>query len=85
MDQTIIDDFKQFIQATVSQATADLATKAELAELATKQDLADFESRTNQRFDDLDLKLSTVADAHSETLEDHEQRLTKLEHHKAAA
>lgn len=85
--EEVIDDLKQFIAATVSQATADMATKADLADLATKEDLADvrgevtsLRSEMNQRFDDLDLQVKTIADAHAEMLDDHDQRLTRLEH-----
>ncbi len=102
MDQTVIDDLKQFILATVSQATADHATKQDVAGIkqdvmgiqqdvagikqdviAIKQDVGGLESKMDRRFDDLDLKLSTIADAHAETLEDHEQRLAKMEHRAA--
>lgn len=82
MDQVLIDDLKQFIQATVSQAVAGLATKEELsqavADLATRDEM-------NQRFDDLDLKLATIADAQAESIGDHEQRITTLEQHRAGA
>lgn len=39
----------------------------------------------NHRFDELDLKLSTIADAQAETLEDHEHRLTTLEQRRTTA
>jgi len=71
MDDTQLDDLKQFITATVSQATTDMATKQDIAELKT-------ELKTS--IHDLETKVDTIADALTENLQDHEQRITKLEH-----
>lgn len=79
MDEAVIDDLKQFITATVSQATADMATKADLEDLATKADLAKLETKLEARIDIVDEKLDVVMQAVGERLDDHEQRLTKLE------
>lgn len=79
----MITDLKQFIYATVSQATADLATKDELKNLATKDDLAKLESK-------LAADIKEVKDAITDTVfpfietvddqvQDHEKRLKKLE------
>ena len=72
-DEDLLADLKQFIAATVSQATADLAT-----------DLAELKHTMNQRFDELGTQVTTIADAHAEQLADHERRLTRLEHRPAA-
>jgi len=66
MDEDIMNELKQFIAATVSQATADLATKDDLQKLSTK-------------IDDLELKVDTISEVLNENLSEHETRLTKLE------
>lgn len=77
MNEELIDDLKQFITAAVTQATADLATKADLNGL--RGEVSDLRTEMNQRFDDLGLKIDAIADAHAETLDDHEHRLKRLE------
>jgi hypothetical protein len=77
MDEDTIADLKQFIAATVKQATADLATKDEMDVRFAKVD-ARFDDM-DKRFDELNLKVDTIADAQAETLEDHEQRIPRLE------
>jgi hypothetical protein len=79
MNEDLINDLKQFIAATVSQATAELASKEDLETLASKSNLAGLEHRIYERFDDLDSKVTTIADAQAEALEDHEQRIGRLE------
>lgn len=59
-------DLKQFIFATVTQATSDMATKDDIAVLGRK-------------IDDLDLKMDTIAEALQEQLNDHETRISRLE------
>lgn len=76
MNEDIINDLKQFISATVSQATAHLATKDDLENLESR--FSQLEHRMDKRFDDLDLKFSTIADAHAEMPEDHDNRIKKL-------
>jgi hypothetical protein len=77
MNEEIINDLKQFIVATVTQSTSHLATKEDIANMATKDDIAVL----NQRFDDMDLKMDTIADALAEDIADHEQRISKFESH----
>lgn len=84
MDDTQLNDLKQFIAATVSQATADMATKNDIANMATKEDIVNMSTkedikRLEVKIDDLDLKVDTIADTLNEHLNDHEERLTKLE------
>ena len=64
MDEDQLSDLKQSINATVSQATSNLVTK---------DDLAATESRVSARIEDVDLKVSAIADSLNE-------RLTKLEY-----
>ncbi|HSH18472.1 MAG TPA: hypothetical protein VK978_03740 [Candidatus Saccharimonadales bacterium] len=88
MDEAIIADFKQFIAATVTQATSDI--RGDITAINHRMDNMDqrFDNMDqrfdgmdqrfdtmDQRFDDLELKLNTLADAHAETLSNHEKRL----------
>lgn len=66
MDDIQLDDLKQFITTTVSQATADVATKDDIKRLEVK-------------IDDLDLEVDTISDTLNDRLNDHDVRLTKLE------
>lgn len=66
MNDDQFNDLKQFIAATVSQATAGMATKEDLKRLVGK-------------VDDLDLKIDTLSEALHETLNEHDSRITKLE------
>jgi hypothetical protein len=83
MDEDVITDLKQFITATVSQQLAGVATKDDLKNLATKDDVAELRTEMNQRFSEVQSSigeaLSTSNDAVGTQLEDHEQRLVKLE------
>jgi len=84
MDEDVIADFKQFIVATVSQATAHIATKEDIANMATKEDIANMATKEDiakleQKIDDLDLKVDTISETLNDNLNDHEIRLTKLE------
>lgn len=76
MNDNQLDDLKQFITATVSQATANMATKDDIANMATKDDI----KRLEVKIDDVDLKLDTISDVLNDRINDHETRLTKLEH-----
>jgi hypothetical protein len=89
--EELLEDLKQFITTTVSQATAGMATKGDIAairsEMATKTDLAELRiemkaghDKLSGQISDLDLKVDTIADAQAETMQDHELRLTRLEH-----
>ena len=75
MNGGTINDLRQFIVAAVSQATAGMATKEDIADLATKDDIRELDTK----IDDLDLKVDTIADALHEHLTDHEVRIAKLE------
>jgi hypothetical protein len=78
MNEELIQDFKQFIIATVSQATAGLATKEDL-----QAELGELRTDMSRRFDELETKIDTIADAHSGTLAEHDQRLRRLEQQSA--
>lgn len=76
-NEEMFEDLKQFIEATVSQSE-----KRIRADMATKEDLG----KVNQRFDEVDLKLDTIANAVGEVAEpleqghrDHEHRIQRLE------
>lgn len=80
-NEDMLADLKQFIEATVSQ---------QMAHLATKEDIDAVEQRLSDRIDTLDEKLDLIQDAIAEsfteankvttaTLRDHEQRLHRLE------
>ncbi len=75
----MLNDLKQFIATTVSQATAGMATKDDIADLATKEDL----QMLSTKIDDLELKVDTISEALNDHLNDHETRLTKLEQQSA--
>ena len=49
MNEDQLNDLKQFIAATVTQATAEMATKSDIA-------------RLEGRLDDLELKVDTIAE-----------------------
>ena len=74
-NEQLLDDLKQFITTSVSQATAGLATQESVDKLASKADLA----RVEGKLDDLNLKVDTIADSQAESIDDHEKRLTRLE------
>jgi hypothetical protein len=74
-NEDLVNDLKQFIAATVSQATTSLATKDELKNLATKDDIV----RLEQKVDDLDLKIDTISETLNDRLNDSDTRLTNLE------
>lgn len=69
-NEELYDDLKQFITATVSQATADLATK---------QDIAVLRAEMNERFETVDDRFDEVMNAVGTDLKDHDQRITRLE------
>ncbi|HET8709438.1 MAG TPA: hypothetical protein VFL85_04115 [Candidatus Saccharimonadales bacterium] len=74
----MITDLKQFIYATVSQATADLATKDDLAKLEAKL-TADIQEVKDAINDTVFPYIETVGDQ----VQNHEKRLKKLEKHAA--
>ena len=87
MNEDVITDLKQFIATTVSQATSDLATKADLDAVTqnlavVKQDVGTLKSdmaEVKLELSDLNIKMDTIADALTEQLDDHENRLSVLE------
>jgi hypothetical protein len=68
MDQVIIDDLKQFIVATVMQATSEL-----------RQDIVNLSNRLDGRIDDMGEKLDTISGAVGERFENHEKRITRIQ------
>jgi hypothetical protein len=88
-NEELFDDLKQFITATVSQSEARLTGRIDDVEqrMATKEDLKGVEQRLGQRIDDVQ---AAVGDAMSHVneevdgrLNDHDQRLRRLEHRAA--
>jgi hypothetical protein len=91
MNDEMFSDLKQFILATVSQATVGIATKADMdaglakvdkrfAQMDNRFDKVDLRfNKIDKHIDELGLKLTTIADAHSEDLDEHDKRLIKLE------
>lgn len=72
MNEDVIQDLKQFIATTISQQLT--------------QQLAGFEIKINKKFDklgkkidDVDAKADTILEVLGERIEDHEQRIIKLE------
>ena len=73
MDEDQLNDLKQFISATVSQATANMATKDDIGKLDNRI------GRLEKKVDDFDLKIDTISETLNERLNEHETKLTKLE------
>ncbi|MFC8852936.1 hypothetical protein ACFT5D_07770 [Streptomyces sp. NPDC057144] len=73
-NEELLEDLKQYISATVSQATAELATKADVT----------------KRFDEMDERLDEIQNGIGEVLLEHDNKLrehdTQLRHlkHKLA-
>ncbi len=66
MNDDQLSDLMQFISATVSQVTADMATKDDIAMLGNK-------------IDDIELKVDTISETLNDQLNQHEVRINKLE------
>ena len=93
-NEELFADLKQFIEATVSQQMAHVATKDDIAHLASRidgvehrLDTIEATMATKVDIDLIDEKLNAIQDAIGEsfaqsdaTLQDHEQRLRRLEH-----
>lgn len=73
MNEDQLNDLKQFIAATVSQATADMATKDDIANLENR--LERLENKVNDGF----AGIADVLDQTNERMDDFDQRLAKLE------
>jgi hypothetical protein len=81
MDAAVIDDFKQFIVATIVQHTSHLATEENLAQVRDEvaELRVELSGKIDQLSDDVAEELSQSNDAVDEQLKDHEVRLTQLE------
>jgi hypothetical protein len=93
-NEEMIQDLKQFIEATISQQMADVATKDDIKQLSGRIDRLEVNMATKKDVAKLDQQLDTIQDAIADTLthtaedadakfEDHEQRLRRLEHRAA--
>jgi uncharacterized coiled-coil protein SlyX len=95
-NEELFQDLKQFITATVSQQTAHLATKDDIdgvgrridgieARMATKEDIKRLDDKLDEVQDGVAETLTQVTEAFDVTgqVQDHEQRLHKLEHRTA--
>ena len=94
-----IDDLKQFIATTVrnevsyqiTDQTKELKSefgelKSEFGELKSEfGELKNAVTRVEQKVDDLEIVVNTIADATGTQFNDHEQRITKLEAAQLAA
>ena len=69
-NEELLADLKQFITATVSQATANVATKSDINHLETTMD---------DRFNEVLNVLGEDAAKQKETVQDHEVRIQRLE------
>jgi hypothetical protein len=74
-NEELFTDLKQFIEATVSQQTAHLDSRAD----GLEQRIDHVEQNLGARIDTLDEKIDTIQDAIADTVQDHEQRLRRLE------
>lgn len=83
MNDDIIQDLKQFIATTISQQTADMATKEDIVNLATKEDIANLDKNLSSKIDDLSNSVAEALEASNENtdeqLKNYNQRITKLE------
>lgn len=75
MDEDQLNDLKQFITATVSQATAGMAAKEDMANIATKEDIA----RLERKVDDGFAGVSEAVEQINEQCTEIDQRVTGLE------
>lgn len=81
MDEDTINDLKQFISTTVSQQ---LSQQTEELRKEFRGDLSNEISRLEQKIDDLSAAVGDALDnthqATDDRLNNHEQRITRLEH-----
>jgi hypothetical protein len=86
MNEDVIADFKQFIAATVSQATAHLATKDDLVALEQRMDTRFTEvdkrfDKVDRRFNEVDVRFdevqTAIADAMAASNDDIDERFVK--------
>lgn len=81
MNDDAIQDLKQFIAATVTQQTSDLASKDDIAKL--KEDIVDLDNKLSAKIDDLSNSVAEALESSNEVVEEqliyHNLRVTKLE------
>jgi hypothetical protein len=80
-NEELFTDLKQFIEATVSQQVAGLATKDDIKALDTKIDRLD--EKVDAIQDAIAETMTHANEAMDATIQDHERRLTRLEHRSA--
>lgn len=73
MNEDQLNDLKQFIAATVSQATANMATKDDISSLENRLE------RLEKKVDDGFAGVADALDQTNERMDDFDQRLTRLE------
>lgn len=88
-NEELLEDFKQYVNTVVSQATTDLRVdfadlRVDFADL--RRDFAELRvevkadnEKLSGQISDLDAKVDTIADTQAEQIEDHEARLIRLE------
>lgn len=75
MNEDQLNDLKQFIFATISQATAGMATKEDIANMVTKEDIESLRLELQDGFAGVSEAVEQVNEQYAEI----DQRLTKLE------
>ncbi len=80
MNSDVIADLKQFIEATISQQLANVATKGDIQQLqGNVQQLQGDVQQIQQQLNDQDMVLQEIQNAVGRTFNDHETRITRLE------
>ena len=79
MNEDQLNDLKQFIAATVSQATAGMATKEDIANMATKEDIASLRQEMLDGFAGVSEAIEQIHEQIETQEADVERRFTKLE------
>lgn len=74
-NEELFADLKQFIEATVSQQAAHLDSRID----GLEQRIDRVEQSLSGRIDSLDEKIDVIQDAVADTVQDHDQRLRRLE------
>ena len=84
-NEEMLQDLKQFITATVSQQMANVATKDDIADLRAelKADIAALNDKVDLVQDAIAEVVTHTDAVVKATLDDHEQRLRRLERHTA--
>lgn len=84
MNDELIQDLKQFIAATVSQQLAQQTTELREEFNGLRQDFKKLAKKVDDLTDFVTGAIDTSNDATGKQLKDHERRITKLEHARAA-